>query len=195
MMAPIGTLSSYGHEPRSLLVEDRSLEEVRPGVYATAVRLGAAGHYDVELLLDRPRAAVCLEATVAPSAAAPEPGPALTLEPLFEPDVWLEAGAPATLRFRAAAPAEAPALEAQEMEVLILRFPAGYRWSGAPRDEGDGTYSVTFTPPSPGQYRLLAAAPARGAAVGKLPPVPLRVFEPGAAAPAPEPRRRSGTPR
>ncbi|AUX41162.1 hypothetical protein SOCE26_025690 [Sorangium cellulosum] len=196
MMAPIGTLPSYGREPRSILVEDRSLKEVRPGVYAAPVRLGAAGRYDVELLLDRPRAAVCLEAAVAPARCAPDAGyagqsgcgvdpvPGIALEPLFAPDLRLEAGEPATLRFRAAAREATPALSAKEMEIMIVRFPAGYRWSGAPRAEGDGTFSVAFTPPAPGQYRFLASAPGRGAPAGAIPFVPLRVSPRGAAAAA-----------
>ncbi|XXY47498.1 YncE family protein [Sorangium sp. So ce269] len=192
MMAPIGTLPSYGREPRSILVEDRSLKEVRPGVYATAVRLGPEGLHDVALLLDRPRAAVCLEATVAPARCSPEgghgeesgcggdPAPGVALAPLFEPDLRLEAGEPATLRFRATAKGAAPALDAKEVEVMIVRLPVGFRWSGAPRAEGDGTFAVTFTPPAPGQYRFLAAAPGRGAPLGALPMVPLRVSPRGA---------------
>ncbi|WP_437838234.1 YncE family protein [Sorangium sp. So ce1153] len=195
MMAPIGTFSNYGREPTAVLVEDRSLKEVRPGVYATTVRLGAEGLHDVALLLDRPRAAVCLEATVAPArcpAGAPYagedgcgggPAPDVALEPLFEPDLRLEAGAPATLRFRTTAKAGAPAIDAKEMEIMIVRFPAGYRWSGAPRPEGDGVFSVAFTPPEPGEYRVLAAAPRRGVTLGAVPFVPLRVRPRRAGAP------------
>jgi YVTN family beta-propeller protein len=177
MMAPIGTLSNYGREPRSVLVESRSLEEARPGVYSTTVHLGAEGLYDVELLLDRPRSTACLEATVEPSkAATTDPGQGITFEPLFDSELRVEAAKSVTLRFRAAAPAAAPVLEAREMEIMIVRFPAGYRWSGAPRAEGHGVFSVTFTPPAPGQYRLLPAAVSRGAPIGELPFVPLSVF-------------------
>ncbi|WP_437534835.1 YncE family protein [Sorangium sp. So ce726] len=193
MMAPSGTFSTYGREPISILVEDRSLKEVRKGVYATTVRLGAEGLYDVELLLDRPRAAVCLEATVAPARCAEgegyagqggcgeEPAPGIALSPLFEPDLRLAAGEPATLRFRATAKDTAAALDAKEMEIMIVRFPAGYRWSGAPLPEGDGIFSVAFTPPAPGQYRFLAAVPQRGVPFGALPFVPLRVSARGGA--------------
>ena len=187
MMAPIGTLSGQGRVPRSVLVEDRSLEEVRPGVYAAAARLGAEGVHDVEILLDDPRVAVCLEATVAPRppsvpAGSGEPDeqrldPKIKFTPLFDPALWLEAGEPATLRFRVEAEPGAPPVEAREMEIMILRFPAGYRWTGAPRAEADGAFSVTFTPPIPGQYRLLFADEGRGAPPGALPEIPLRVFE------------------
>ncbi|EYF00435.1 hypothetical protein [Chondromyces apiculatus] len=185
MMVPAGTFPGYGREPRAVLIEDRSLDEVRPGVYATTARLGADGRYDVEFLLDRPRMAVCLEASVAPAPADDDAagcagpgcagGPALSLDPLFDADLWLEAGVPATLRFRATAKG-GPALDAKEMEIMIVRFPVGYRWSGAPRDEGDGTFSVTFTPPTPGEYRMLPSAVTRSAPPGSLPYVPLRVF-------------------
>lgn len=194
MMAPIGSLPSYSREPRSILVEDRTLKEVRPGVYATTVRLGPEGRYDVELLLDRPRTAVCLEATVVPARCSPgeggaddagcggDPAPRIAFAPLFEPDLRLEVGEPATLRFRATVKGSARELDAKEVEVMIVRLPEGYRWSGAPRAEADGTYSVGFTPPMPGHYRFLAAAPGRGAPFGALPFVPLRVLPRGAGA-------------
>lgn len=182
MMAPIGTISNYGREPRSILVEDRSLKEVRPGVYATTMHLGTEGLHDVEILLDRPRLAACLEATVEPSPSGPaEPEQGITLEPLFASDLQLKAAEPVTLRFRATATA-APVLEAREMEIMIVRFPAGYRWSGSPRADGNGVFSITFTPPTPGQYRLLPASASRGVPVGALPFIPLGVFAHGASA-------------
>ncbi|AKT37622.1 uncharacterized protein CMC5_017640 [Chondromyces crocatus] len=191
MMVPAGSLPGYGREPRAVLIEDRSLDEVRPGVYATSARMGADGRYDVEVLLDRPRMAVCLKAEVAPAsdtvrAKCSNSGcidePSITVEPLFDTNLWLEAGSPVTLRFRAASK-EGPALDAKEMETMIIRFPVGYRWSGAPQAEGDGTFSVTFTPPSAGEYRLIASAPARGLPPGTLPFVPLRVFAPDTGVP------------
>lgn len=180
MMAPLGSIPSYGRAPKGVFVEDRSLKEVRPGVYSTVVRLGPAGPHDVAILLDRPRAAICLTSNVAPppgGAGARSPD-GITWEPLFDPDLWLPAGAPATLRFRASAAAGDPRgpLDPKEMEIMIVRFPAGYRWSGAPRAEEDGALSVTFTPPAAGQYRLLVAAPGRGAPLGASAPVALRVF-------------------
>ncbi|WP_437934446.1 cytochrome D1 domain-containing protein [Sorangium sp. So ce341] len=181
MMAPMGTLSNYGREPRAALIEDRSLKEVEPGVYATTVRLGDEGAYDVELLLGGRRVAACLEATVAPSAApAEDRSPGLALEPLFDGSVDLEVAKPATLRFRATAKAPAPPLEAKEMKVMIFRFPVGFREIALPRAEPDGAFSVTFTPPEPGQYRFLLAAESRNAPLGALPFVDLHAAAPAA---------------
>ncbi|WP_437661006.1 YncE family protein [Sorangium sp. So ce1182] len=182
MMAPLGTLSNYGREPRAALIEDRSLKEVQPGVYATTVQLGDEGVHDVELLIRGRRVAACLEATVAPSAVpAEDRSPGLTVEPLFDASVDLEVSKPATLRFRATPKASAPPLKAKEMKVMIFRFPVGFRDTVLPRAEADGAFSVTFTPPEPGQYRLLLEAESRHAPLGALPSVDLHVSPPGAA--------------
>ncbi|WP_437807323.1 YncE family protein [Sorangium sp. So ce1078] len=182
MMAPMGTLSNYGREPRAALIEDRSLKEVQPGVYATTVRLGDEGAYDVELLLGGRRVAACLEATVAPSAVpAEDRSPGLTVEPLFDADVDLEVSRPATLRFRARPTASAPPLEAKEMKVMIFQFPVGFRDVVLPRAEPDGAFSVSFTPPEPGHYRFLVEAESRNAPLGALPFIDLHAGSPGAA--------------
>ncbi|XYH93939.1 cytochrome D1 domain-containing protein [Sorangium sp. So ce1128] len=182
MMAPLGTLSNYGREPRAALIEDRSLKEVQPGVYATTVQLGDEGVHDVELLIRGRRVAACLEATVAPSAVpAEDRSPGLTVEPLFDAGIDLEVSKPSTLRFRATPRASAPPLEAKEMKVMIFRFPIGFRDTVLPRAEPDGAFSVTFTPPEPGQYRLLLEAESRNAPLGALPFVDLHVSPPGAA--------------
>ncbi|WP_437332283.1 YncE family protein [Sorangium sp. So ce394] len=182
MMAPMGTLSNYGREPRAAIIEDRTLKEVQPGVYATTVRLGEAGAYDVELLLGDRRVAACLEATVAPSGVPVEDrSPGLTVEPLFDGSVELEVAKPVTLRFRATPKAPAPPLEAKEMKVMIFRFPVGFRDVALPRAEPDGAFSVTFTPPEPGQYRFMLEAESRKAPLGALPYVDLHAGSPGAA--------------
>ncbi|XXX73100.1 cytochrome D1 domain-containing protein [Sorangium sp. So ce134] len=182
MMAPMGTLSSYGREPRAAVIEDRTLKEVQPGVYATTVRLGEAGAYDVELLLGGRRVAACLDATVAPSGVpAEDRSPGLTVEPLFDGSVALEVDKPATLRFRATPKAPAPPLETKEMKVMIFRFPVGFRDVALPRAEPDGAFSVTFTPPEPGQYRFMLEAESRNAPLGALPYIDLHAGSPGAA--------------
>jgi len=180
MMAPIGTLQNYGREPRAALVVDRRLSEVGPGVYATTVRLKGHGLYDVELLFDRPRVAACLEHTVAaPASGADGEGrPRPSFEALFDASVPLAAAAPATLRFRLTerpSPSPPQPIDAKQVDVLVARFPGSWRWQGAPQAEGDGVYSVTFTPPAPGRYRLLVGIPSKGVRLGELPAVDLGV--------------------
>ncbi|AKT42985.1 YncE family protein [Chondromyces crocatus] len=174
MMAPLGTLLNHGRAPRSVLLEDRSLHEKRPGVYETTVRVGSEGMHDVALLLGSRRLAACLDAKVEPSLGTPAtPPPGVTFEPLFDTSAEAEVGAPVTLRFRATPTttggASAAPLDPAHLDALIFRFPSGFRWSGAPQAEGDGAFSVTFTPTHAGEYRLMVGVDARGAPMGTLP--------------------------
>ncbi len=83
MMAPRGTHLNYGREPKAVLVLDRSLREVEPGVFTTETVVRENGLHDVFFLLDNPRAVACLEWDVRGSArgrlrlpqAAPHPHP------------------------------------------------------------------------------------------------------------------------
>ncbi len=177
MMAPVGSNRSYTRSPAGILVVDRALSEVEPGVYSATVRLAGAGAYDVSTLLGQPRFAACLDQVVpAGQGSAPEVEERrITVAPLFDPKAHLPGGAPATLRFRLRDPASPAPVAAEDIEVVILRFPGSYRFRGRPRDEGDGVYSVTFTPPAPGQYRFLAAVESRGLPLGKIPYLTLGV--------------------
>jgi len=46
MAAPMGHFQNYGKQPLAALVVDRSLREVRPGVYETTVKMAGAGNYE-----------------------------------------------------------------------------------------------------------------------------------------------------
>ena len=77
MMAPAGTLDTYGHRVQGLFVLDRSLRETSPGTYAGTVRLARGGSFDVPLLIDRPRLVHCFRTEATGEgriAAAPELG-------------------------------------------------------------------------------------------------------------------------
>ena len=101
MMAPRGTLLNYGREPRAVLVLDRSLREVEPGVYTAPALLRENGTYDVHLLVDSPRTPMCLEWKVAgvPQAASAVSRPPLMLKAGFQLSQELVAGQRTTLRF------------------------------------------------------------------------------------------------
>jgi len=65
MAAPSGDLPAYSHTPRAALVIDRSLREVKPGIFSTVATMPRAGTYDVALFIDSPRAVTCFQVTVA----------------------------------------------------------------------------------------------------------------------------------
>ena len=56
MAAPMGHFQNYGKQPPAVLVVDRSLREVRPGVYETTAKMARAGDYELALFLDSPQA-------------------------------------------------------------------------------------------------------------------------------------------
>jgi hypothetical protein len=94
MAAPMGHFQTYGKQPRAVLVVDRSLRETAPGVYETEARLGAAGSYDLALLLDSPRLVHCFPVTVAADPAAARAQPTLAVEyRLDNPALTLRASA------------------------------------------------------------------------------------------------------
>ncbi|HSS52557.1 MAG TPA: cytochrome D1 domain-containing protein, partial [Thermoanaerobaculia bacterium] len=82
MAAPMGHFNNYGKQPRATLVVDRSLREVKPGVYETTARMAAAGDYELALFVDSPKLVQCFPVKVAadPALAAARK-PALGVEP------------------------------------------------------------------------------------------------------------------
>ncbi|HSP77863.1 MAG TPA: hypothetical protein VLQ93_05015, partial [Myxococcaceae bacterium] len=175
MNAPRGTHLNYGREPKAVLVLDRSLREVEPGVFTAQAVVRENGLYDVLFLLDSPREFACLEWSVSgvPEDASAFKKRPLSLTPEFDPSQLLTAGTPTTLRFRLA---PAPHVEDQrpvapeELQVLMFRPPSGH-WQQRPtaRLVEEGLFEIEVSPPEPGQYQLLVGAEGRGATLGELP--------------------------
>ncbi|HYO58126.1 hypothetical protein [Archangium sp.] len=175
MMAPRGTHLNYGREPKAVLVLDRSLREVEPGVFTSEAVVRENGTYDVFVLLDNPRTSACLEWKVAgvPQDASAFRKLPFDLKPGFEPSRPLTAGTPARLRFQLAPAAhmeDQRPLSPEELQVLVFRPPSGH-WQQrpTPRLVEQGLFEIEFTPPEPGQYQLLVGVEGRGAELGELP--------------------------
>ncbi len=176
MMAASGTHRNYGREPRAAMVLDRSLREVRPGTYSTTVKTSSNGVYDVAVLLDNPRMAVCFEQRIQPSnEPAERSGPALELKPLFDPEKKLKPGVAATLRFSLLDADQKKPVPPNQIRVLLIRPPGTWQERPAPRALSDGTLEVPFTPPTPGQYHLVVSTEAPGSKFETLRPITLRV--------------------
>lgn len=158
MMAPMGTFSNYKRMPRGILILDRSLKEVAPGVYRAPVTFTKAGKYDVPLLIERPRMMHCFQATVQASlggvstAAAPRP-------PIVRTDVGAEpvsARVPTSLTFTLLdATTQQPLAGLRDVQVLVFEPPGTWQQRHYAREEGPGRYTVVQSFPHAGEYRVM----------------------------------------
>ncbi len=160
MAAPMGNFGNYNRVPRAVMVLDRSLREVEPGVYETAVTLPAAGAYDTVFFLNSPRIAHCFRTDIPenPALAAASPGARLNLAPISP--ARLTVGEKSRVSFRLSGVASGPAPADLSFRVMLApgvwnrRRPAEYT--------ADGAASFEFTPPEPGMYYVYAEAPSAG---------------------------------
>ena len=158
MMAPMGTFSNYKRIPRGILVLDRSLKEVAPGVYRAPVTFTKAGRYDVPLLIDRPRMMHCFQAVVGESttgvstAAAPKP-------PLVRTDFGTEpilTKIPTALTFTLIdAQTKQPISGLRDVQVLVFEPPGSWQQRHHAREVEPGRYTVMQSFPHAGEYRVM----------------------------------------
>lgn len=182
MAAPMGNFGNYDRQPRAVLVVDRSLREVAPGVYETAAELPAAGEYDAVFFLDAPRIAHCFDAPIRsnPALASVRSRALAHLEPLARSTLF--AHAPARVSFRLvpdAATAAAPA----DLVLLAVRAPGTWHLRQSVPVAADGTLAFDFTPPGAGIYNFYAESPSLGLALNSAPCLVVRVAEPPPVAP------------
>jgi YVTN family beta-propeller protein len=172
MMAPTGTLLNFGRVPRSVAVQDRSLKEVGPGLYAANITLPKRGGYDVELLLDTPRVPLCFVAEAKGAELAKPEKAAFELTPRFDPKVRkLRANERAELTFELR---EKATQKPASLPVKVVFFALPYQIRAAAKELEPGVYTVSVTPPKPGSYTLVVGAePA--IALGALPPITVAV--------------------
>lgn len=169
MMAPMGTLTNYKRRAHALMLLDRSLTEVSPGVYTSPVKLRKAGVFDVPVLIDRPRLTHCFRLNVAESPEEEkEPTASLAAEALFAGRRF-RAGESAALRFRLTdAATKRPLAGLRDVQVLV--FDAGV-WQQRMRaaEVAAGEYEVRLEFPHSGTFRVLLRSPSRGVAFADLP--------------------------
>lgn len=169
MMAPMGTLSNYKRRPLALMLLDRSLTEVSPGVYSSPVKLRKAGVFDVPVLINRPRLTHCFRLSVAESPEAEKDSAAsLAVEALFAGRRF-RAGEPAALRFKLADSATRQPLTGLR-DVQVLVFEAGVwqqrMWA---KEVAAGEYEVRLEFPHSGMFRVLLRSRSRGVTFNDLP--------------------------
>jgi YVTN family beta-propeller protein len=174
MAAPMGSFKNYGKSPRALLVVDRTLRQVRPGVYETNAKMTGDGRYDLVLFLDAPRQVQCFPIQVAenPVLAAAR-RPKLKVDSSETPE-RMRAGAETIVRVRLTdAETGAPLVGLKDVRFLTFRSPGLEQRRQAATELGDGRYEVRYTPSEAGLYYVFLEVPSKGMSLQKSPYVPM----------------------
>ncbi|HEY6909767.1 MAG TPA: YncE family protein [Myxococcales bacterium] len=168
MAAPMGSFQNYGHEPRAVMVVDRSLRETAPGVYSAPVRLTAAGEYDAALLVSTPRLTHCFPLTIKANPAIPRHTEPLALTPMLS-DRRVPVGKPFPLRFKLTDPATGlPRANLEDVRVLALS-PGVWQRRELARSVGGGVYEIDMRLPQSGVYYVFYEVPSLRVPFPRLP--------------------------
>ena len=170
MAAPMGNFQNYRREPLAVLVVDRSLREIKPGVYSTTIKLPASGRYDVAFLNDSPRVSHCFELSAEPNAALKEkPAVALRIEHQLK-ELKLPVGQEFTFRFKLIDTATGnPKSDLKDVRVLTFLSPGVWQRRDIATSVGDGVYELKINVPKTGVYMLFVESSSMGVRYVDLP--------------------------
>jgi len=173
MNASSSNYQAYGARARAVTVVDRSLQEIEPGVYASRVKMPAAGRFDVAFSLDSPQLLHCFSTTVAanPVLAAGRNG--VKVEYLLDSNK-VKAGGKVLVRFRVYDAASGEAKTGlDDMLVKTMLAPGRSLALIAAREVGDGFYEAEVAVPQPGAYYVYIGSRKLGKSFLDLPYVSL----------------------
>jgi len=173
MAAPMGHFQNYGKQPLAALVVDRSLREVRPGVYETTVKMAGAGNYELALFVDSPKLIQCFPVKVAvdPVLAAARK-PRLGVEPLAagRPGGKIEVGEDVAVRFKLTDPETgAPRTGLEDVRILTFLSPGIRPQRQLAPEVEKGIYEIHFKAPQEGIYFVFVEVGSAGLALQKAP--------------------------
>lgn len=164
MMAPMGTFSNYKRMPRGILILDRSLKEVSPGVYRAPVTFLKAGRYDVPLLIDRPRTTHCFQVSVQESVNGASTATG-TRPPIVRAQFGnapIQARVPTAIGFIFIDPTtQQPIVGIRDVQVLLFEPPGTWQQRQHAREVEPGRYAITQSFPHPGEYRVMVQTASR----------------------------------
>ncbi len=158
MNAPTSSYQSRGVAARAVTVIDRSLKEVEPGVYASSVRVPAAGRYDIAMLLNSPRLIQCFSAEAKANPAAASVDGRLEVAFLLDKRE-VAVGESVSLRFRIK-DAGTGAVKAGLTDVQVLSFmvPGQRRNEVLAKEIEPGLYEAAIAIPEHGAYSVHVAS-------------------------------------
>ena len=178
MMAPMGTFTNYKRRPHALLLVDRSLSEVAPGMYSTTIKLTRGGRFEVPLLIGQPRIVNCFELEVAesPEGEKNRTGATIALEPLFK-DRQFKPQDTVALRFKISDPVtKLPITGLIDAQVLVFEPPGIWQQRQFAKETEPGVYEVRQVFPREGVYNVMVSVSSRGTSYADLPFTAVRVL-------------------
>ena len=169
MAAPMGNFQNYRREPLAALVVDRSLREIKPGVYSTTIKLPASGHYDVAFLNDSPRVSHCFDLSADVNPALKEEKPvALRLEHQLK-EMTMPVGKDFTFRFKLTdTTTGSPKADLKDVRVLTMTG-SGWQRRDLATSLGNGMYEIKINVPESGVYMLFFESASMGVRYKDLP--------------------------
>jgi YVTN family beta-propeller protein len=185
MAVPSGGLTTYGYDPKAVLVAGKDLRESEPGVYSATVKLTDRGDYDLVFLLDAPRVAQCFPIAVQANAELRKGKLAMDIKPLMNP-LQLRVGGN-QLRFRVSDLYTSEPYANLTDIGIVASSTNGWQQRAQARALGDGVYEVPLTIPAPGVYYISFQAPAEGLWLNDRAPL---VLQAKAEAPKSEPPKQ-----
>ncbi|HEU4507087.1 MAG TPA: beta-propeller fold lactonase family protein [Pyrinomonadaceae bacterium] len=178
MAAPMGNFQNYRREPLAVMVVDRSLREIKPGVYSTTIKLPASGRYDVAFVNDSPRVAHCFELSAEANPALKEKQPiALSIEHQVK-ERKFSVGEVFTFRFKLIETATGnPKSDLKDVRVLTFLSPGVWQRRDIAKPVGDGVYELKINVPQTGVYMLFVESSSMGVRFVDLPYLMLHATE------------------
>ncbi len=178
MAAPMGNFQNYRREPMAVLVVDRSLREIKPGVYSTTIKLPASGRYDVAFLNDSPRVSHCFDISADVNPALKEKQPvALRIEHQMK-EMNLAVGRDFVFRFKLIETATGnPKSDLKDVRVLTFLSPGVWQRRDIATSVGNGVYELKINVPQTGVYMLFVEASSMGVRYIDLPHLTLQATE------------------
>ena len=178
MAAPMGNFQNYRREPLAVLIVDRALREVQPGVYSTTIKLPASGFYDVAFLNDSPRVAHCFELSAEVNPTLKEkPQVALSIEHQVK-EHKLSVNKDFIFRFKLTDTATGdPKSDLQDVQVLTFLSPGTWQRRDIAKSVGGGVYELKINVPESGLYMLFVESSSMGVRYADLPYLMLTATE------------------
>jgi YVTN family beta-propeller protein len=178
MAAPMGNFQNYKREPLAVMVVDRSLREIKPGVYSTTIKLPASGRYDVAFLNDSPRVSHCFNLLAETNPLLKEGKKvALGIEHQVK-ERKLSAGQDFIFRFKLIETATGnPKSDLKDVRVLTFLSPGVWQRRDFAKPLGDGVYELKINVPEAGVYLLFVESPSMGVRFTDLPYLTLHAGE------------------